>query len=45
MAPGTTLVLTDAAVLPKTTGQAMTVITTDDEPDEAAPPETQPPKR
>jgi hypothetical protein len=29
LTPGTTLVLTDAAVLPKTTGKAMTVITSD----------------
>jgi len=29
--PGTTLVLTDAAVMPKTTGQEMTVITAEDE--------------
>lgn len=29
--PGTTLVLTDAAILPKTTGQTITVITAEDE--------------
>lgn len=38
LVPGTTLLLTDAAVLPKTTGQAMTVITAEDESeDEPAP--------
>ncbi len=31
MKPGTSLVVTDAAVLPKTTGPAMTVITSEDE--------------
>lgn len=31
LTPGATVVLTDAAVLPKTTGQAMTVITADQE--------------
>ncbi|MBP8098201.1 MAG: hypothetical protein KAY03_02685, partial [Arenimonas sp.] len=36
--PGTTLVLTDAAVLPKTTGQEMTVITAEDETIESPPP-------
>jgi L,D-transpeptidase catalytic domain len=35
MKPGTSLVVTDAAVLPKTTGPAMTVITSDDEAEEA----------
>jgi hypothetical protein len=38
MKPGTSLVVTDAAVLPKTTGPAMTVITAEDESDEAAAP-------
>ena len=33
LVPGTTLVLTDAAVLPKTTGQAMTVISSDGDAD------------
>lgn len=32
LAPGSTIVLTDAAILPQTTGKAMTVITTGDEP-------------
>ena len=31
LAPGSTIVLTDAAILPKTTGKAMTVITAGDE--------------
>jgi hypothetical protein len=31
MVPGTTLVLTDAPVQPRTTGKAMTVITAEDE--------------
>ncbi len=34
MAPGTTLVLTDARVLPKTTGESMTVIAADEGPDQ-----------
>ena len=45
LVPGTTLVLTDAAVMPKTTGTAMTVITAEDEQDEAAPPATGAPPR
>ena len=49
LAPGSTIVLTDAAILPKTTGKAMTVITADDQPLPAIPatpptsPETAPP--
>jgi len=42
MKPGTSLVVTDAAVLPKTTGAAMTVITSEDEADEAPPPPPSP---
>ena len=38
LAPGSTIVLTDAAILPQTTGKAMTVITTDDEAIPAPPP-------
>ena len=37
MVPGTTLVLTDAPIQPKTTGKAMTVITAEDEQDDDAP--------
>jgi hypothetical protein len=36
--PGTTVVMTDAAILPKTTGKAMTVISTEDETDAAPAP-------
>ena len=39
LVPGTTLVLTDAAVLPKTTGKAMTVISSDGDEDLAPVPE------
>jgi hypothetical protein len=45
MVPGTTLVLTDAPVLPKTTGEPMTVITTDDEQGDDAPPKQDAPRR
>ena len=39
LVPGATLVVTDAAVLPRTTGAALTVLSTDDVPtDEQAPP-------
>jgi hypothetical protein len=37
MVPGTTLVLTDAPILPKTTGESMTVITAEDDQDDGAP--------
>ena len=40
LAPGSTIVVTDAAILPKTTGKAMTVITADDEVLPATPPPT-----
>ena len=37
LAPGSTIVLTDAAILPQTTGKAMTVITADDAPQPITP--------
>ena len=40
MVPGTTLVLTDARVLPGTTGESMTVITAEADPDDDLPPKT-----
>ena len=43
LTPGTTLVLTDAAVVPKTTGRALTVITAEDQEPEVAPPATDTP--
>jgi hypothetical protein len=46
LVPGTTLVLTDAPILPKTnSGQAMTVITAEDGADDSAPPANEEPKR
>ncbi len=52
LTPGTTLVLTDAAVLPETTGKALTVLSTGDETESKpsaepaqAPPPPPPPKR
>jgi hypothetical protein len=45
MVPGTTLVLTDAPALPRNTGEAMTVITADDQPEPAKPAVTEDPKR
>ena len=40
--PGSTVVMTDAAILPKTTGKAMTVISTEDGADSAPAPEAPP---
>ena len=45
MVPGTTLVLTDAPALPRNTGEPMTVITSDDQPEPVKPPVTEDPKR
>jgi hypothetical protein len=38
LVPGATLVVTDASVLPKTTGAALTVLSTDDVPADEQPP-------
>lgn len=44
MQPGTTLVLTDAPIQPRTTGRAMTVLTGEDDPDIPAAPASVPPR-